>query len=103
MVKSRIEDSLAGAFADVNGVRGVYMLTSGDVVNVFTIIDEDDEQTYEAIYERERSLIRQHSDWHFDFNVMARRGRSVDELVGSFAPVWQRNEAANLCPNVTSI
>jgi hypothetical protein len=103
MMKSRIEDSLAAAFADVNGVCGVYMLPSGDVVSVFTVIDEDDEQTYGAIYERERSIIRQHSDWHFDFNVIARRGRPVDELVGSFAPVWQRTEAANLCPSVTSI
>jgi hypothetical protein len=103
MVRSRIEDSLADAFADVNGVRGVYMDPSGDVVSVFTIIDDDDERTYESIYERERSIIRQHADLHFDFNIIARRGRSVDELVGSFAPVWERTEAANLCPNVTSI
>jgi len=93
---------LADAFAGVNGVREVYMDPSGDVVNVFTIIDDDDERIYESIYDRERS-IRQHADLHFDFNVIARRGRSVEELVGSFAPVWQRTEAANLCPNVTSI
>ena len=103
MVKDRIEESLVGAFAGVSGVCGVYTIASGDVVDVFTVIDEDDEGTYEAIYERERSIIRQHSDLHFDFNVIARRGRSVNELVGSFAPVWQRTEAANLCPNVTSI
>ncbi|MGA2589443.1 MAG: hypothetical protein ABSH32_05985 [Bryobacteraceae bacterium] len=103
VVKSRIEDSLISAFADVNGVCGVYVVPSSDFVNVFTIIDQDDEQTYAAIYERERSIIRQHSDWHFDFNVITRRGRSVDELVGSAVPVWQRTEAATPCPNVTSI
>src|ERR1017187_19684 len=102
MVKSRIEDRLVSAFGDVNGVCGVYMLPSGDAVHVCTIIDEDDEQTYEVIYERERSIIRQQSDWHFDFNVIARRGRPVEELVGSSEPVWQRHEAATLCPNVTS-
>ena len=103
MVKSRIEDRLVSAFGDVNGVCGVYMVPSGDAVHVCTIIDEDDEQTYEVIYERERSIIRQQSDWHFDFNVIARRGRPVEELVGSCEPVWQRHEAATLCPNVTSI
>lgn len=103
MVKDRIQDSLIGAFADINGVCGVYMVPSGDVVNVFTIIDQDDEETYQAIYERERSLIRQHADLHFDFNVIARRGRSGDELVRSCAPVWQRTGVANPCPNVTNI
>src|ERR1035438_1786299 len=53
MVKSRIEDRLVSAFGDVNGVCGVYMVPSGDAVHVCTIIDEDDEQTYEVIYERE--------------------------------------------------
>lgn len=103
MAKDRIEHSLVSAFAGVSGVCGVYMVPSGDVVDVFTIIDVDDEETYEAFYERERSVIRQHSDLHFDFNVIALRGRSVDELVGSCAQVWQRTGAANPCPNVTSI
>jgi hypothetical protein len=103
MVKDRIEDSLVSAFANVNGVCGVYMVPSGDVVDVFTIIDKDDEETYDAIYERERSIIHEHADLHFDFNVIVLRGRSVDELVGSCAPVWQRTGVANPCPNVTSI
>src|ERR1035438_7198495 len=68
MVKSRIGDRLVSAFGDVNGVCGVYMVPSGDAVHVCTIIDEDDEQTYEVIYERERSIIRQQSDW--DTNIL---------------------------------
>ena len=103
MVKDRIEDSLVSAFANVNGVCGVYMVPAGDGVEVFTIVDADDEETYEAIYERERSIIRQHSDLHFDFNVIALRGRHIDGLVRSCTPVWQRTGAANPCPNVTSI
>ena len=94
MAKDRIEHSLVSAFAGVSGVCGVYMVPSGDVVDVFTIIDVDDEET---------SVIRQHSDLHSDFNVIALRGRSVDELAGSRAQVWQRTGAANPCPNVTSI
>jgi hypothetical protein len=103
MVTDRIEHSLVGAFAGVSGVFSVYVVPSGDVVEVFTIIDEDDEETYEAIYERERSIIRQHPDFHFDFTVIALRGRPIDELVPSCAPVWQRTGAAKPCPNVTSI
>jgi hypothetical protein len=103
MVKDRIEDSLINAFANVNGVCGVYMVPSGDVVDVFTVIDKDDEETYEAIYERERWITRQRSDLHFDFNVIALRDRPIDEVVRPCAPVWQRSGAAHPRPNVTSI
>ena len=51
MVKDRIAESLVGVFADVNGISGVYMVPSGDVIEVFTVIDEDEEETYEAICE----------------------------------------------------
>jgi hypothetical protein len=70
MVKDRIAESLVGVFADVNGISGVYMVPSGDVIEVFTVIDEDEEETYEAICERERSIMRLHSTLHFDFNVI---------------------------------
>lgn len=87
MVEHRIEDDVAEAFEGMNRLEGVYVVPSGEILRVFTVIDDDDEATYDLIYDRERSLIRRYGGVHFDFNVIARRGRPIAEIVGSTIPI----------------
>jgi hypothetical protein len=91
------------ALATMSGVAGVYCLPKGELFQVFTIIDDDDEALYDEIYERERSLIRQFEGVHFDFNVIASRGRSIEEIVGSDVEIGQMSGWPDLCPNATNI
>ena len=79
----RVEDQLAKAFKAIRRVEGIYLIPHGETSTVFTIIDNDDEETYDLIYEQERSLIHSLGGVHFDFNVVARRGRPVSEIVGT--------------------
>jgi len=97
MAEHRIEDGLAEAFRDIARVESVYLIRRGQAFNVFTIIDNDDEETYDLIYDQERSLIRNFTGVHLDFNVIARRGRPISEIVGANDPVWQRSSRDNLC------
>jgi hypothetical protein len=86
-----IETGIARAFLDIQDVERVYVSHDGDLVVVTTIIDRDDnEATYDNIYDRERDLIRGHRPLHFDFNIVARRGRPVEDIMGADAPAWQR-------------
>jgi hypothetical protein len=84
-------------------LEGVFAIHSGGFLTVYTIVDGDDDSAYDLIYERERSLIREFSDIRFDFNVIARRGRSLATLFGRCSPIWTRTGAADECLNVTSI
>jgi hypothetical protein len=47
------------------------------------------EATYDSIYDRERGLMRDHRPLHFDFNVVARRGRPVEDIMGADAPTLE--------------
>ena len=100
---SQLDRRIGEAFAQVDHVEGVYAVRSGKNLTLFTVIDEDEEETYDSIYEQERKLIREFGGIRFDFNVIARRGRSIVEIVGGCRPIWQRSESASPCLNVTNI
>jgi len=102
MAESHIEHRLAETFGSIDRVEGVYVIPGANTLGVFTIIDEDDEDTYDQVYEGERLLIRQFGNFGFDFNVIARRGRSIAEIVGSRRPIWQRSESTSACLKDTS-
>jgi len=101
-MSEHIEDRLTEAFKAISRVEGIYLIPRGETLAVFTIIDNDDEETYDLIYDQERSLIRSFAGVHFDFNVIARRGRSISEIVGANNPIWQRSESGDLCPIETT-
>src|ERR1035441_4500643 len=103
MPLSPIDVIFAETFGGIDRVEGVFVAPSGDVLSVFTVIDGDDDETYFVIYDRERSLIRRFGGIHFDFSVIARRARSLADIVGCSAPVWRRDETGEPCLNVTNI
>jgi hypothetical protein len=87
-----IEKALAEAFGAINRVESIHLVPHGEILNVFTVIDNDDEETYDLIYDQERSIMHRFSDIHFDFNVVARRGRSASQMGMMDNPIWQRDE-----------
>lgn len=96
-----VEETVGRAFVDIPAVKQVHVFLRGEVLNVFTIVETDDEGAFDAIYDRERQIMRRFRDQHFDFNVIARRGRSIPEVLSFGAPAWQRSES--LCRNDFSI
>ena len=53
------EQRIASAFADVHAVEQVYVRHAGDIVCVLTVVGDDSDDVRDAIYDRERELIRQ--------------------------------------------
>jgi len=51
-----------------------------------TVIDDDRDAAYAKIYEQERHVIRSLPSYEFDFTVIARRGRPIEDLVGFKVP-----------------
>src|SRR5947209_20330993 len=89
----RVEQKIAEILSTVDSVERVYVLPYGQRLTLYTVIPEDQEDAYDAIYIRERSIIRTFQGLHFDFNVIARRGRAMAEIFGSKQPVWERASA----------
>jgi hypothetical protein len=89
------DQEITAALTNISDVEELYIQRSGETVQVFTIIDSDKEETYDLIYDAERSLIREFHSNRFDFNVIARRGRDVSEIIGPMAPAWQREHCAH--------
>jgi hypothetical protein len=98
-----VGDAVDSRLAALGGVAGVYFRSRNESFQVFTIIDDaDDEALYDRIYEQERSLIRQFEGVHFDFNVIACRGRSIPEIVGPDVESRRRSGSLHSCPNATN-
>jgi len=98
-----IEAYIAKAFSDIGGVERVYLDKDGDMVDVLTVIDGDeDEALYHDIYRREADLMQTLPRVYFNFHVVARRGRPIEELIGRDTPSWQRTNPTP-CHNATSI
>src|SRR5688500_2909666 len=99
----RVEEKTLGkAFSDIPHVESVFVFNEQDAVRVFTVIDEDDDAAYRGIYEREIEIARQFDPHTIEFRVIARRGRPVEEIVGSRIPAWQRSNKASTCLNATN-
>jgi hypothetical protein len=94
--------SVASSFAEIPAVEQVYVNHSGDRCAVITIINNEDDATYNHLYDRERSIIRSHQSLLFDFRIIARRGRPVHEITGGATPAWNRATATSTCHSVTN-
>ena len=83
--------SIAHVLESVPQVERVYVFPESEgAFSIVTVIDADDDDVYDQIFDRERQLIHSLPCHHLAFKVIARRGRPIDEFVGSSTPVWQR-------------
>jgi hypothetical protein len=95
MSMTEIEQKIGSSFADISAVERVHVLQDGKCCTVFTIVDDEDEDVLDAIYERERALIHRHAGFSFDFNVVARRGRPLHNILTFSTPGWRSPEAGS--------
>jgi hypothetical protein len=97
-----IGDVIGRAFLDLDAVEQVYVYAEGPTLRVFTIVDTDDEDVYDYIYDRERVVMRC-VDAKVHFSVIDRRGRPIQEIVGDQTPIWQSTRYIASCHNAISI
>jgi len=103
IMTTTIGETIVNAFAQIPEVEGIYLRQSGSMLRVFTVVDEENDSAFEKIYQKERSLAHSSPDFQFDFNVIARRGRDVQEFVGANVPLWQRQPSDQPCHTAAHI
>src|SRR5262249_36339483 len=63
-------------------VEAVFATRRGKVFYIVTVVDAFDSKVREQIYKRELRLSDEFSDLTFDFNVLSRRGRPLNQVAG---------------------
>ena len=78
---------------DLPSVESVYVVEKEDVVDIWTVIDEGDLDLEEKIAEAQCELMRIRRELDFDFMVIPRFGREIEELLPSDSrQVYPENE-----------
>jgi hypothetical protein len=86
-----IDSEIAKVLQEVPQVESVYVLhREGDLLRVFTVVNEENEAAYHQIYDRELGLATKLAPVRLDFNVITRYGRPIQEFVGPHTPAWAR-------------
>jgi hypothetical protein len=75
-----LQNAVINTMANVEAVESIFIQPIGSILNIYTIIDADDDEVRDAIYDREAELLRVFENYHFDFNVIARRGRPIEQI-----------------------
>ncbi len=62
-------------------IEGVYVLSSDNVHDVWTVIEEFNDETEDKIAKAELQLVTQYPDFSFDFMLIRRNGRELTEIL----------------------
>lgn len=90
-----LEVQVARVFEDIPQVESVYVVPRGNNrLKVWTVVNEEDDAVYSAIYQRELGLLHRFTQALIDFNVITRHNRPVREFVGTKTLVWERTVAS---------
>lgn len=68
----------------------MYVIPGEEGVCVMTIVDQEDDRVYDLIYAKELQLAREIPGARFDFSVIARRGRPIEQIMGQNRATWER-------------
>lgn len=67
----------------IPAVEGILIDQEGGVFTVWTVVDRLGERTEAQIYQMEGKLMDQFPADGFDFHILVRRGRPLEEFIGS--------------------
>jgi hypothetical protein len=93
---------VANAFQDIPQVESVYIVhRDSNVLRIFTVVNDEDPAAYDKIYDKEIELEDTYQFLRFDFNVITRRNRPVQDFIGQNSPAWERVErcVGNVVPS----
>ena len=76
-----VREFIAHELALVEEVEAVLTARQDNEFHIWTVVNEFDGDIRNKIYEREKAIIDEFGNFHFDFNILSRRGRSFSEII----------------------
>lgn len=65
----------------IKEVEAVYVSRQDRMLYVSVIVNDFDREVRQKIYEREMAMIDEFESYDFDFNILSRRGRKLEEVI----------------------
>jgi hypothetical protein len=81
----RLENFIAERFLDIPSVEFVFLSSENDSIDVWTVINKLDREVREKIYDIEYGILGILRDFQFDFHVICRNDKSIEEIRPSTA------------------
>lgn len=81
VISKSLKEFLGMELSQIKEVERVYASRDGDVMHVYTVVDEFNAEVRKNIYDREAAIIDQFEYLEFDFNIISRRGRDLAEVI----------------------
>jgi len=82
---NRLENFVAEKFIAIPGVEYVLLSLENDSVEIWTVINKLDREIRKKIYDVEYDILGIISNFHFDFHVICRNDRGIEDLYPSNA------------------
>lgn len=76
-----LTDFVAYEFSQIREVDAVLTARHNNLFYVWIIVDQFDKGVREKVYSREKEIINGFKQFDFDFNIISRRGRDMNELI----------------------
>lgn len=86
------EQEIGSTLGTVPEVEGVYVFPNGNCkgFRVITVVDREEDPVYRLIYGQELELAHRLTGAELEFEVIARRGRTREQVMGWDHPAWER-------------
>lgn len=79
-VSNRLEKFLAEKLLDITDVEAVFISLEKKSINIWTVINKLDRAIRGKIYDVEYEILATLQDFQFDFHVICRDGRGIEEV-----------------------
>jgi len=76
-----VREFVAHELALVEEVEAVLTARRDNEFHIWTVVNEFDADVRKKIYEREKTIIDEFGNLHFDFNILSRRNRPFNEVI----------------------
>lgn len=88
-----IPSLVANTILGISDVEYVYVKVHPDgVFHVWTVVDDPQEEVYDAIYDQEQLLIARFQSIQFDFQVISRYGRELRSVISLSCQGWRKRD-----------
>lgn len=82
---------VAEKLAEVPEVESIFINSiEGGPLDVIAVIDQDQDEAYDHIFDQERELMHILNQRPFDLHIIARRGRNLRAILSGDTPIWTR-------------
>lgn len=82
-LRNKIENIIAQRLSEINEIEYVFLSLKNNLIDIWTVINSLDRNVREKIYNIEYDILKTFKEFQFDFHVICRDNRNIEEVYPS--------------------